>query len=63
MTNQGKLIRCRVAEIRVAGRNTQGVTLLKTADDETVVSVAKISDNNDDSNDSDYEEIIDNNDV
>ena len=47
MTNHGKLIRCKVAEIRVAGRNTQGVTLLKTANDEEVVSVAKIPDTGD----------------
>jgi DNA gyrase subunit A len=30
--------------IRIAGRNTQGVTLFKTAADETVVSVARIAD-------------------
>ena len=43
MTDKGKLIRCKVAEIRVAGRNTQGVTILKTDKDEKVVSVAKVS--------------------
>ncbi|MBT5827917.1 MAG: DNA topoisomerase (ATP-hydrolyzing) subunit A [Alphaproteobacteria bacterium] len=43
MTDKGKLIRCKVGEIRVAGRNTQGVTLLKTDNDEKVVSVAKVS--------------------
>jgi DNA gyrase subunit A len=66
MTNQGKLIRCKVAEIRVAGRNTQGVTLLKTADNEIVVSVAKIPDSDDEDISDDegsFEEITDNNEV
>jgi DNA gyrase subunit A len=43
ITGQGTLIRCPVDDIRVAGRNTQGVTLFRTAADEEIVSVAKIS--------------------
>ncbi|MEM1020073.1 MAG: DNA gyrase subunit A [Pseudomonadota bacterium] len=42
ITNQGKLIRTSVAEIRIAGRATQGVTIFKVADGEQVVSVATI---------------------
>lgn len=53
MTNHGQLIRCRVSEIRVAGRNTQGVTLLKTAKGEKVVSVAKVPGDSDSSEDND----------
>ncbi|MEX2455140.1 MAG: DNA gyrase subunit A [Rhodospirillaceae bacterium] len=40
VTNGGKVIRSPVADIRIAGRATQGVTLFHTADDEKVVSVA-----------------------
>jgi DNA gyrase subunit A len=44
VTDQGQLIRTPVADIRIAGRNTQGVTLFRVADDEHVVSVARIAD-------------------
>ena len=40
VTDGGKLIRCPVDDIRIAGRKTQGVTLFKVAEDEKVVSVA-----------------------
>ncbi len=40
VTDGGKLIRCPVHDIRIAGRKTQGVTLFKVAEDEKVVSVA-----------------------
>lgn len=40
VTDTGKLIRCPVHDIRIAGRRTQGVTLFRVAEDETVVSVA-----------------------
>ncbi|MFX5370328.1 DNA gyrase C-terminal beta-propeller domain-containing protein, partial [Acinetobacter baumannii] len=42
VTNGGQVIRCPVDDIRVAGRNTQGVTLFKTAQSEEVVSVARL---------------------
>jgi DNA gyrase subunit A len=42
VTNQGKMIRTTVFDIRVMGRNTQGVTIFRVADGERVVSVAKI---------------------
>ena len=43
VTDGGQLIRCPVHDIRKAGRNTQGVIVLNTADDEHVVSVERIS--------------------
>ncbi len=43
VTDGGQLIRCPVNDIRVAGRSTQGVTVFRTAQDETVVSVSRIS--------------------
>jgi DNA gyrase subunit A len=42
VTDQAKMIRTTVGDIRIAGRNTQGVTIFKVADNEHVVSVAKI---------------------
>tara|TARA_B100000579_G_scaffold428598_1_gene439038 strand:- start:2821 stop:5409 length:2589 start_codon:yes stop_codon:yes gene_type:complete len=44
-TNKGRVIRCAVKEIRVAGRNTQGVRIIKLSGDEKVVSSTKIDDN------------------
>ena len=44
-TNKGKVIRCGVKEIRVAGRNTQGVRIIKLSGEEKVVSAIKIDDN------------------
>jgi DNA gyrase subunit A len=43
VTDGGQLIRCPVHDIRKAGRSTQGVTILDTADDEHVVSVERIT--------------------
>jgi DNA gyrase subunit A len=42
VTDQGKMIRTTVGDIRIAGRNTQGVTIFNVADKEKVVSVARI---------------------
>jgi DNA gyrase subunit A len=42
VTDQGKMIRTTVGDIRIAGRNTQGVTIFNVAENEKVVSVAKI---------------------
>ncbi len=44
-TNKGRIIRVAVKEIRVAGRNTQGVRIIKLTGDEKVVSAIKIEDN------------------
>lgn len=43
VTNGGKLIRVPVDGIRIAGRATQGVTVLNTSEKEEVVSVERIS--------------------
>ncbi len=43
VTDAGKLIRSGVSDIRIASRNTQGVTLFKTADAEKVVSAASLA--------------------
>ncbi|GJL90704.1 MAG: DNA gyrase subunit A [Hyphococcus sp.] len=44
VTDGGQLIRTPVDGIRIAGRNTQGVTIFRTRDDENVVSVGRIED-------------------
>jgi len=42
VTDQRKMIRTSVADIRIAGRSTMGVTIFRVAENEHVVSVAKI---------------------
>ncbi len=42
ISDQGTLVRTRVSEVSVVGRNTQGVRLIRTAEDEKVVGVQRI---------------------
>lgn len=51
VTDAGKLIRCPVADVRIAGRGTQGVTIFNTAKDESVVSVERLSEDHSDETD------------
>ena len=44
-TDKGSIMRCAVKDIRVAGRNTQGVRIKKLSGEEKVVSAIKIDDN------------------
>lgn len=44
ITNSGQVIRTRVSEISLVGRNTQGVKLINLNENESVVSVEKIVD-------------------
>ena len=44
-TDKGSIMRCAVKEIRIAGRNTQGVRIIKLTGDEKVVSAIKLDDN------------------
>ncbi|HHE9495785.1 DNA topoisomerase (ATP-hydrolyzing) subunit A [Haemophilus influenzae] len=44
ITDAGTLVRTRVSEVSIVGRNTQGVRLIRTADDEHVVSLERICD-------------------
>lgn len=48
VTDQGKLIRTPVHDVRIASRNTKGVTLFKVADNEKIVSVAKLHETDED---------------
>ena len=42
ITDAGTLVRTRVAEVSLVGRNTQGVRIIRTADDESVVSLERV---------------------
>ena len=42
VTDGGKIIRTPVADVRIAGRSTAGVTLFRTAENEKVVSAISI---------------------
>lgn len=44
ITDAGTLVRTRVSEVGIVGRNTQGVRLIRTADDEHVVSLERVCD-------------------
>jgi DNA gyrase subunit A len=48
ITNNGKIIRLRVKDIRVIGRNTQGVRLIDLDEGERVVSVARLAEKEED---------------
>lgn len=67
VTNSGKLIRIRVHggegdSIRVAGRKTQGVRLFDVDEGEKVVSVALLSESDDEQDEENTEVVIENND-
>ncbi|GKX56001.1 DNA gyrase subunit A [Leminorella grimontii] len=44
ITDAGTLVRTRVAEVSVVGRNAQGVTIIRTAEDERVVGLQRVAD-------------------
>lgn len=43
ITDAGTLVRTRVLEVSVVGRNTQGVRLIRTAEDENVVGLQRVA--------------------
>ena len=47
VTNRGKVIRTRVAEISAVGRNTMGVRVIRTGEDERVVAIERLVDQDD----------------
>ncbi|ELX8379684.1 DNA topoisomerase (ATP-hydrolyzing) subunit A [Providencia vermicola] len=48
ITDAGTLVRTRVSEVSVVGRNTQGVTLIRTAEDEKVVGLQRVAETEED---------------
>jgi DNA gyrase subunit A len=50
ISNRGKIIRLRIKDIRVIGRNTQGVRLIELEEGERVVSLARLAEKEEDEN-------------
>lgn len=48
ITDAGTLVRTRVSEVSIVGRNTQGVTLIRTTKDEKVVGLQRVAETEDD---------------
>jgi DNA gyrase subunit A len=48
VTDQGQLIRTPVKQVRMVGRNTSGVIIFRTSDEEHVVSVERLADTGED---------------
>ena len=48
ISNKGKIIRLRIKDIRVIGRNTQGVRLIELEEGERVVSLARLAEKEED---------------
>ncbi|HBD20209.1 MAG TPA: DNA gyrase subunit A, partial [Arenimonas sp.] len=42
ISDQGTLVRTRAAEVSQVGRNTQGVTLMRVAEDEKLIAVERV---------------------
>lgn len=53
ISDRGTLVRTRVDEVSLVGRNTQGVTLIRTAENEFVVGLQRIVDSEEDDLDTD----------
>ncbi|TCP97631.1 DNA gyrase subunit A [Cricetibacter osteomyelitidis] len=57
ITDAGTLVRTRVSEVSIVGRNTQGVRLIRTADDEHVVSLERVAEVDDEDETTDVADI------
>jgi len=55
ISNQGTLVRTRVGEISVLGRNTQGVRLINLRDGEQLVGLERIVETEEDESDNQEE--------
>jgi len=56
ITDQGKILRVPVSGFSVIGRNTQGVTLMNTEENEKVVAVARLAEKDEDEGDGSEDE-------
>ncbi|OCG59227.1 DNA topoisomerase (ATP-hydrolyzing) subunit A [Gilliamella sp. GillExp13] len=56
ITDAGTLVRTRVSEVSIVGRNTQGVMLIRTTDNEKVVGLQRIAETGDDASESEASE-------
>ena len=51
ITGGGRLVRTRIGEIPLVGRNTQGVRLIRLAEEESLVSISTVVDTGEESED------------
>ncbi|KKY70338.1 DNA gyrase subunit A [Morganella morganii] len=51
ITDAGTLVRTRVSEVSIVGRNTQGVTLIRTGEEEKVVGLQRVAEPEEDETD------------
>ena len=58
ITDAGTLVRTRVSEVSIVGRNTQGVRLIRTSENEHVVSLERICDADDE--EAEQESVVEN---
>ena len=56
ITDAGTLVRTRVNEVSLVGRNTQGVRIIRTAETESVVSLERICEIEEDETEENSEE-------
>jgi DNA gyrase subunit A len=56
ITNGGTLVRTRVAEVSVIGRNTQGVKVIGVSEGEHLISVEKVAESDDDEQESESDD-------
>jgi DNA gyrase subunit A len=58
ISDQGTLVRTRVSEVSILSRNTQGVTLIKLAEDEHLVGIVRLDDIGGDELDADVDDSV-----
>lgn len=58
ITDAGTLVRTRVNEINIIGRNTQGVRLIRTSENETLVGLQRVCDVDEEDIESDVSESV-----
>ena len=61
ITDAGTLVRTRVSEVSIVGRNTQGVRLIRTSEAEHVVSLERICEVDDEESENPTESAVENN--
>jgi DNA gyrase subunit A len=59
VTDQGQVIRCPIGDVRITGRQSQGVYIFRVGDDEKVVSVSLVGETGDDEEDAAIAELGD----
>jgi len=59
VTNNGQLIRCGLHEVRIVGRKSQGVSLLRVKADEKVVSASLVAESDDDEDSETVTDVVD----